>query len=297
MRRAAVPARVKTAGGRIRGVRIGGGAEGGFVRELDARYARMKSAYAGIMAGSAQTREIDVMIQDGTVKKDTTFDPGAAHAALSSITSLLGGWDVQDVDTTRNEDKRRIFTKFAASDGGYVLSGHLSLQYHVLLYYTPDQRVLDCQLELSKLVDATAGHEERRARMGDEIVRQRLELAGAQQLGEQEIFETLYNDETLRGQIASEMDAKADPEEARLAARKAELYRELDSRLLEVYKTSGVMIDEARLVGGEEGYVFTLDIERDGGGFDPGAVEQGASEAILARMGQLESALGRARAP
>ena len=41
-----------------------------------------------------------------------------------------------------------------------LISGHVSIQFHVLLYYKPIQRVIDCQKELSEIVDMTKNKEE-----------------------------------------------------------------------------------------------------------------------------------------
>ena len=68
---------------------------------------------------------------------------------FSNVTSQL----LELNSISNNEDIRRIFSKFEIMEGNYLLSGHLSIQFHVLLYCRPDQRVLDCQKELSEIVD------------------------------------------------------------------------------------------------------------------------------------------------
>lgn len=277
--------------GALRDMRIGKATDDAFMRDLGSKEGLMRARFADIMTRCTQTSEVRVMMGDSVVKSDHTFNPEMAADALAVITSSLGAWDVQDVTTTRNEDKRRLFTKFSVSESGLRLSGHFSLQYHVLLYYVPNQRVLDCQKELASLIDDTGGHEERRASLADQIVKSKLESAGVSSTGEQEVFEALYNDESLRKEIEADIDARTDPREASLAEKKAGLYAELDTHLLEVYQTSQVLIDEARLVGGEEGYVFSLDIEADGGGFDSSLVTEETRAAILARMSQLGGAL------
>ncbi len=275
-------------------MRIGIASDDAFMESLGSQAESMKAAFAGIMARCTATSATSVMMGDATVKEDTTFDPARVHDALVAITSQLDGWDVQETATTRNEDKRRLFTKFSVTEHGMRLSGHLSLQYHVLLYYAPNQRVIECQKELSGIIEDTGGHDDRRASMADDIVRSKLESSGMRNPGEQEIFEALYNDDALRDEIAAEIDARTDPKEASLTQKKSELYAELDSHLLEVYKTSQVLIDEARLVGGEEGYVFTLDIEATGATFDPSLIDGDARTALTSRMSQLGDALARA---
>lgn len=274
-------------------MRIGIASDDAFMKSLGGLDASMRTTYAGIMARGTATSTTSVMLGDSTVKNETTFDPTKVHDALVNITSSLEGWKIQDANTTANDDKRRLFTKFSVTDSGFKLSGHLSLQYHVLLYYTTNQRVLDCQAELSEIIDKTKGHDEHLAKLGDEITKSKLKVAGIQNQGEQEIFEVLYNDNALRDEIASEIDAHTDADIAALANKKAELYAELDKYLLEVYQTSQVLIDEARLVNGEEGYVFALDIEANNGTFDPSSISDESQGAILKRMAQLKHALER----
>ena len=40
-----------------------------------------------------------------------------------------------------------------------MISGHISLQFHVLLFYKPLQRVIDCQKELAEILDSTKKQE------------------------------------------------------------------------------------------------------------------------------------------
>jgi len=273
-----------------RAMRLGGHAEGPFMGRLGAEAGAAREAYARLMAACARPSRASVMLGDGTVREEETFDPAAAEAAMGAVARGLEGWDVRPASTARNDDKRRLFTKFSVEEAGHRVSGHLSLQYHVLLYYEPDQRVMDCQRRLAEVIGQAGGADERRAARGDEVARRMLAEAGVGGTGEQEIFEALYNDAALRERIASEVDAD-DAGARELRAERAALLSELDSRLLEVYRTSHVLIDEARLVGGEEGYLFSLDLERAGGGLDPGAIGGAAREAIARRVSQVRVAV------
>ncbi|MDD9808917.1 MAG: hypothetical protein OXU86_07070 [Thaumarchaeota archaeon] len=271
-------------------MRLGGAADGPFMGRLGAEADAAREAYARLMAACTRPARASVMLGDGTVREEETFDPAAAEEAMGGVARGLDGWDVRAPDTTRNDDKRRLFTKFSVEEEGHRVSGHLSLQYHVLLYYEPDQRVMDCQRRLSEVIGQAGGADERRAARGDEVARRMLAEAGVEASGEQEIFEALYNDAGLRARIAAAVDA-ADEGARNLRAERASLLAELDSRLLEVYRTSHVLIDEARLVGGEEGYLFSLDVERAGGGLDPGAMPAAAREAVARRVAQARAAL------
>ena len=102
-----------------------------------------------------KTVEIKVMMGDSTITEQKTFDPKQVINYLEKLNKNLIDWSLQDVSITNNEDLRRIFTKFEITEGNYLISGHISLQFHVLLFYKPLQRVIDCQKELAEIVDTT----------------------------------------------------------------------------------------------------------------------------------------------
>ena len=92
-----------------------------------------------------KTVNVKVMMGDSTITEQKTFDPKQVTNYLEKLNQKLIDWSLQNVSVTNNEDLRRIFTKFEISEGNYLISGHISLQFHVLLFYKPLQRVIDCQ--------------------------------------------------------------------------------------------------------------------------------------------------------
>ena len=59
-----------------------------------------------------------------------------------------------------------------------------------------------------------------------------------------------------------EIDKQTDGDLNKIYEQKQSLLKELDNFLLEIYQIEPVLIDETRLVSGEEGFVFNLDVER-----------------------------------
>ena len=263
-----------------------------FVQSMGVQNSSIRTRYAEIMKKCTITSDTSVMLGDSTVKTVKTFDPARVHNALDSITLGLGNdWSIQATTTNMNDDKRRLFTKFSVTDSSITLSGHFSLQYHVLLYYTPNQRVIECQKELADLIENTEGHDERRAAIAEEIIKSKLAKSGMANSSEQEMFELFYNDDKLRLELTREINSRIDPNEMSLSEKKSQLYKELDTHILEVYSTSHVLIDEARLVGGEEGFVFSLDIQTSDGTFDPTILPEDTRNIITSRMTQISHAL------
>ena len=82
----------------------------------------------------------------------------------------------------------------------------------------------------------------------------------------------------------------------RLAERKSELFNLLDSYLMEIYQTSSVLIDDTRLVAGEEGCLSTFDLEfiknkTKEGLFDPKKISDDIKQKIVNRLDQVNQLL------
>ena len=259
-----------------------------FLQLLGRKNQSVQDAYLQKITKLARTASVKVMLGDSTITEQTTFDPAQVSDFLQRVGRRLDKWSVQDVSVTNNEDIRRIFLKFEKMVGSYLVSGHLSIQFHVLLYYMPDHRVIDCQKELSELMDLTKTKEEDLAGMGDQFVLRRLKEMGHDDLDHQALFEILYHDDDLREKIHREIE-DADMNLKSLSEKKAKLFDELDSLLLETYQMSHTLIDDARLVTGEEGCLCTFDMElvKDNskhGQFNPAKMSKKAKSGIIEEM-------------
>ena len=200
---------------------------------------------------------------------------------------------MQDPTVTNNEDVRRIFAKFEVRAGSYLLSGHISIQFHVLLYYRTDHRVVEAQKELSEIMDMTRGREAALADQSDQLVLDRLRESGHADLDHEKLFEILFENDGLREKIYSEIHDSTDADFQKMAKKKQDLFNELDGLLVETYQTSSVLIDDARLVTGEEGYLCTFDLEfvknnaREGL-FDPKKMSEKTRDQIKNRLAEFE---------
>lgn len=240
-------------------MRIGTGSGDGPLATLEGTVRSIQDAFMDVMREAAVTAKTKVMLGDATITEEETFDPGRIGSIFAGVAGRLSGWQTDGVMSTSNEDIRRTFVKFQTRVGNYLLSGHLSIQFHVLLYYMPKQRVIDCQKELSEIVDATRTGEEEMADISDKLIAEKLRSLGYDGLDHQELFELLYEDDSLRRSLESQKDG--DDAMRRLAQKKTDLFGELDSLLTETYRMALVLIDDARLVTGEEGCLCTFDVE------------------------------------
>lgn len=202
-----------------------------------------------------------VMLGDTTVIEQNTFDPESVGRFFGTILNKFPAWKTQGITTTSDEDLRRVFVKLECQIKNYTILWHMALQYHALLYYKPDNKVQTIQKELAEIMDNTINKEKELAELTDSMIKERLAVMGYQNLDEQKLFEVLFSNDSLRDEIASETEKKTDYDFKAKDQRKKQLFKELDNLLLEAYTTTSVLIDENRLVTGEEGCVCTFDLD------------------------------------
>ena len=239
--------------------------------------------------------DANVMMGDSTVTIQKTFDPAQVNNFYRQFKSLKD-WTFQDVSISNNEDIRRIFTKFEIMEGNYLISVHLSLQFHVLLYYKPNQRVIDSQKELSEIIDLMKNKEQQLSDDSDLFVLNKLKEMGYKDLDHQKLFEIFYENDEVREKIFKDIENNSDVDFKKLEEKKIKLFNELDSLLIETYQTTPIMIDDTRLVTGEEGFLFTIDIEfiknkSKEGLFDPRKMSKSTKENIMKRLEELHQVM------
>ena len=244
------------------------------------------------MKSITKTVDVKVMLGDATITEQKTFDPELVRQYYENFIKKLDGWTIQDVSVSNNEDLRRIFTKFEIKEGNYLISGHLSLQFHVLLYYKPIQRVVEAQKELAEIIDLTKNKEQQMSDNNDELVLEKLKEKGYKDFDHQKLFEIFFENNELREQIYKEIEEKSGVNFQEMLKRKTDLIKELDNLLIETYQTSSVLIDDAKLVTGEEGCLCTFDIEflRNGvkeGLFDPKKISDEIKKKLESRLDEV----------
>jgi len=274
-------------------VRIGSKSHDEFMSELNDLNEKIQGKFVEKMKGHTRAVPLKVMLGDATVTEQLTFDPTLVQNYFKEIIQRLDGWTVQDLTITNNEDVRRVFAKFEIKIGNYLLSGHISIQFHVLLYYKTDHRVVDAQKELSELIDRTKEKEATLADESDRFVMNKLKESGYADLDHEKLFEVLFANDDLREKVYSDIHESTDRDFQKMAKKKQDLFNELDSLLVETYQTSSVLIDDARLVTGEEGYLCTFDLEfvknnaREGL-FDPKKISDRIKRQIKERFVEFE---------
>ncbi len=273
-------------------MRLGSRSSNEFIQILNKKNEKIQQAFLVKMTELTKMIETKVMLGDSTVTTQRTFDPSLISNFYKKIIQNLKEWSVQDISISNNEDIRRIFTKFEIMEGNYLLSGHLSLQFHVLLYYKPVQRVIDCQKELSEIVDLTKNKEQKMSDNSDQFVLNKLKEMGYKDFDHQILFETFFKNDEFREKVYKEIENNIGVDFKELSDKKMKLLNELDSLLVETYQTTPVLIDDTRLVTGEEGCLCTFDIEfiknqTKEGLFDPRKMSDLTKERLTKRLDEI----------
>jgi len=273
-------------------VRLGIRSPNDFIQNLNTKNVKIQKLFLEKIQRITSPVTIQVMLGDATVTEQKTFDPESVRSFYENFYKTLKDWTFQDISTSNNEDLRRIFIKFEIQEGNYLISGHFSLQYHVLLFYKPDQRVIESQKELAKIIDVTKNKELQRSDDSDQMVLEKLKERGYKDFDHQKLFEIFFENNELREQIFKEIEEKSDVDFQELSKRKTLLVKELDNLLIETYQTSQVLIDDTKLISGEEGCLCTFDIEFIRGGikeglFDPRKISEPIREKLENRINEI----------
>jgi len=274
-------------------VRLGSRSPNEFIQSLNKQNESIQKSFLSKISDLVKMIDVKVMMGDATVTNQKTFDPKLVSDYFQKINSNLKDWNLQDVSISNNEDLRRIFTKFEITEENYLISGHISIQFHVLLYYKPEQRVIDSQKELSEIVDLTKNKEQEMSDNSDQLVLNKLKEKGYKDFDHQKLFEIFYEKDDLREEIMSEIENETGTDFKELSDKKKKLFDELDSLLVETYQIVPVLIDDSRLVSGEEGALCTLDIEflknnNREGQFDPRKMSETVKNNISKRLTEFE---------
>ena len=277
-------------------MRLGNKTDDEFLIELNEKNNQIQNVFHEKVKDIAKKYSIDVMMQNGTVKKQETFDVEEIHKIYTKFADKLQDWRSDGISSTNDEGIRRNFIKLNTSIDDCKISLHLSIQYHVILFYQPNYEVMKKQKELSEFMDMTKKHESELTEKSDHVILEKLKAEGYKDLDTQSLFEIFYNDDKIREKIMSEIELQTDGDLQKITQRKESLCKALDDLLLETYQMEPVLIDEARLVTGEEGCVCNIDIEmiendQKSSLFDSKKISNSTKEKITSLINQVLEAI------
>jgi len=270
-------------------VRLGIKSSDEFIQLLNNKNEIIQKLFLEKMKELTRTVTVKGMLGDSTIAEQNTFDPILVQEYFKKIIKNLPDWVSRDISITNNDDLRRIFVKFELKEGNYLLSCHMSIQFHVLLFYKPDNKVIEYQKELSEIIDKTKNTEKKLAEDSDQYIVEKLKEIGYKDLEHKDLFQVFYENDDLRDKIYKEIEGKSESNVQDLLKRKKQLFNELDNLLMEIYQTTSVLIDDSKLVTGEEGCLCSFDLEHfknnvKEGMFDPKKIPVRVKEKLSERL-------------
>jgi glucose-6-phosphate isomerase len=267
-----------------------------FIKSMTEKTEKIRSLFLEHAVNLTKNIAVKVMLGDATVSEQHSFDPALIRQFYGDLLKKLPNWKAQGISASNEKDLRRIFIRFEAREGNYLLSGYLSLQYHALLFYKLNHRVIDIQKELAEITDKINELQTNLAPKGDQLIHEKLKELGYDTVDQQKLFEIFFQNDNLVKEMIEQVYSNTDENFAQLTKRRSDLFKDLDDLLIEIYHTTPVMIDETRMIAAEEGCLCKFDLEHlknddKEGNFDPARISLKIKEKLLKKMDEVLDAI------
>ena len=233
-----------------------------FSKKLNGYYADIENIYFESMKPHLTTREVDVMLQDGSVTKSSTFDPESVIGFYRSFLKDLKNWEVSNIQEI-TEESNRIYCQISTNLDNYAIRGYFGIQFNVLPYYKPDKQVIQIQRELFDISVKNSTLLESAANIGNNAIKQELKNMALDELEFEDLFERLLQNQELIVRLEDKIKnvERLYPELDGAEKKKNSLILGLDNLIIKLYQSSPTLIDYNRLMQGEEGIIVYFDIE------------------------------------
>jgi hypothetical protein len=234
-----------------------------FCQQINAATERVQEAFLDAIKPSIALRHANAMLGDGTITQADTFDLQNLQNFYERLGNALEGWTFSGLLQSATEDLHRMYCTFTKETDKFYISVYFGIQFHVLLYYRVDNQVIDIQKQLIKLEDTAESVSDNMTSAADKMLATELEKRGFKNLGFDELFVRMFEDEKLVEQLSEKTSVVEDqfPEFRDARSKKIELLSKLKDLLVQFHTTSPVVIDYNRLMQGEEGVTNYFDIE------------------------------------
>ena len=234
-----------------------------FCKQVNASTGKVQETFLEAIKSAITMRQANAMLGDGTITQADTFDPQNVQNFFQQLGNALEGWTFSGVLKSATEDKHRLYSTFAKEADKFYINVYFGIQFHELPYYRVDRRVIEILKELAKIEGITTSVLSKMTGAADRVLATELEKRGYTNLGFEELFAKMFDDEKLIREL-NEKTAVVEsqfPQFGETRNKKSEILSELNDLLIKFYQTSPVLIDYNRLMQGEEGVTNYFDIE------------------------------------
>jgi hypothetical protein len=234
-----------------------------FCRQVNGAAEKVQKAYLEAIKPAIVMRQANAMLGDGTVTQAGTFDPQKVQSFYQQLANALKDWTFSGIMKSATEDLHRLYCQFTKEADKFYIRGYFGIQFHALPYYKVDKRLLEIRQELAKISDETTSVLSIMTSTADRALAAELEKRGYANLGFEELFAKIFDDEKLVEKLNKKAAAVESqfPEFEETRNKKSKLFSELNDLVMKLYQTSSVPVDYNRLMQGEEGVTNYFDIE------------------------------------
>ena len=233
-----------------------------FSKKVNGYFIDIENIYLKSIKPFLTTREVNVMLQDGSVTKSSTFDPESVIGFYRSFLKDLKNWEIRDTQENTG-DSSRIFCQISTNLDNYIIKGYFGIQFNVLPYYKLDKQVIQIQKELFDLSVKNSTLSESVANIGNSTIKQELKNMALDDLEFEDLFERLLQNQELIAKLEDKIKnvEKLYPELDGAENKRSSLIFKLENLIIKLYQVSPILIDYNRLMQGEEGIIVYFDIE------------------------------------
>jgi hypothetical protein len=233
-----------------------------FINKIDKD---LRDSFENAIKKNLETIQMKVMLADFTVIKTNTFDPNRVLNYFfnkEKETKSLS-WKVVPVQSTKTDDLHRIFFQVSNEIENYYFYIYMGIQFHSLLYYKLDKDVININKKIRELEENNFNIKQEISIKGNQIIQQELDNLGYKEIGNTELFEELFTKQNLAKDL-SEKAAKLEDSFPQLEQNLQlidTLKKDLENLMIELYQINPASIDSNKLMIGEEGLAYNMDLE------------------------------------
>lgn len=210
--------------------------------------------------------KVKVMLADFTVIDTNTFDPNKVlnyfFSKEKEIKSIKN-WDIVPVQLTKTDDLHRIFFQLSLDVAKYHFYIYMGIQFHALLFYKIDKDIININKKIKQLEEENEKLKSEISIQGNQIIKQELDSLGYKEIANMDLFEELFSNQNLSENLvkkANEIE-NSFPQLTHNTELINTLKKDLDNFTIETYQINKASIDSNKLMLGEEGIAFNMDIE------------------------------------
>jgi hypothetical protein len=225
-----------------------------------------RNSFENAIKKNIEIIQLKVMLADFTITDTNTFDPNKVLNYFfnkeKEIKSLIK-CKVVPVQLTKTDDLHRIFFQLSVDVEKYHFYVYMGIQFHALLFYKIDKDIININKKIRQLEEENSNLKRDASIKGDQIIKQELEKMGYKEIGNMELFEELFAKQDLSKNLSEKAIEVEDsfPQLKQNTRLIETLKKDLENFTIETYQINQASIDSNKLMMGEEGIAFNIDVE------------------------------------